>query len=223
MNRSDWLQQLRLDAEMNYTNLWAPEYGEKWGTYPNSSHQQFIQKFLNCLEPHSTVLDAACGAGRYMPFLLEAGLTVVGIDQAQGMLSRAHERFPMVQLEKAGLQEISYTDVFDGAICMDALENVCPEDWNRVLHNFHRALKPHGYLYFTVEIADAAEVEEAFQQAQQLKLPVVHGEWINDGVYHYYPSMEQVREWIQQAGFDFLEEGEGDGYHHFLVQRHEAS
>jgi len=38
-------------------------------------------------------------------------------------------------------------------------------------------------------------------------------------VYHYYPSLEQVREWIQQAGLVILEEGEGDGYHHFLMRK----
>jgi cyclopropane fatty-acyl-phospholipid synthase-like methyltransferase len=219
MNRSDWLQQVRLDAEMNYTNLWAPDYGEKWGNYPNATHQQFIRKFLQLMKPNSTLLDAACGAGRYMSYLLEAGHSIIGVDQSQGMLARAKERFPNVQLEKVGLQEITYIEVFDGAICMDALEHVCPEDWMRVLHNFHRALKPQGYLYFTVEIADAGAVEEAFQQAQQLGLPVVHGEWINEGVYHYYPTMEQVREWARQAGFDITEEGEGDGYHHFLMQK----
>lgn len=219
MERSNWLRQMRLDAEMNYSNIWAPGYGDKWGTYPNSSHQQFIQRFLSCLEPHSPLLDAACGAGRYMPFLLEAGHSVVGIDQAQGMLAKARENFPNVQLQKSGLQEMSFIEEFHGAICMDAFENVCPEDWLPALNNFHRALRPQGYFYFTVEIADPAEVDQAFREAEQLELPVVHGEWVNDGVYHYYPTMEQVREWLHQTGFAILEEGEGDGYHHFIVQK----
>lgn len=219
MNRSDWLLNLRLDAEKKYDALWAPLYGEKWGTYSNASHRQFIQKFLSGLGPHSTILDAACGAGRYMPMLLEKGHDVVGIDQAQGMLARVQEKFPGVQTEKVGLQEMSYREAFDGIICMDAMENVSPEDWPQVLRNFYQALRPQGYLYFTVEIADAGEIEEAYKSAQQSELPVVHGEWVNDGVYHYYPTMEQVREWIQQAGFDLTEEGEGDGYHHFIMQK----
>ncbi|HEY3474292.1 MAG TPA: class I SAM-dependent methyltransferase, partial [Anaerolineales bacterium] len=163
--------------------------------------------------------DAACGAGRYTGLLLEAGHTVIGIDQAQGMLDRARMKFPTVPLEKMGLQEMHYLGQFDGAICMDALEHVPPEDWPIILYNFYRALKPGGYLYFTVELAEGAEVEAAFRQGQEMGLPVVYGEWINDGVYHYYPSMSQVREWIQEAGLELVEEEEGDGYHHFVTRK----
>jgi len=154
-----------------------------------------------------------------MSFLLEKGHTIFGIDQSQGMLARARELFPHVQTEKVGLQEMSNRERFDGAIFMDAMEHICPEDWTPILHNFHRALKQKGYLYFTVEIANAEEVEEAFQRARQREIPAVFGEWENDDVYHYYPTMEQVRAWLQQAGFTLSEEGEGDGYHHFIVQK----
>jgi cyclopropane fatty-acyl-phospholipid synthase-like methyltransferase len=154
-----------------------------------------------------------------MRTLLENGHTVFGIDQAQGMLDQARIKFPTAHLEKMGLQEMTYQDVFDGAICMDAMEHVCPEDWQPILQNFHRALKPSGTFYFTVEIADEKDVELAFQQGQALGLPMIQGEWINTDVYHYYPSMSQVRDWLQQAGFEIIEEGEGDGYHQFLARK----
>lgn len=218
MNRSDWLIEKRRETEERYTTLWAPTYSEEWGIYPNESHQQFMQKFLSLLPAHSRVLDAACGAGRYMPMLLEQGHTVFGIDQSQGMLTSAKAKFPTVGMQKIGLQEMSFTESFDGAICMDAMEHIFLEDWTRILVNFQRALKPRGYFYFTVEIANEKEIEGAFTKGKELGLPIVYGEWPeNDGVYHYYPTMEQVREWIRETGFDLMEEGEGDGYHHFIV------
>ena len=220
MDRSSWLQERRREAEERYDTLWAPFYDEKWGVYPNASHLQFIRKFLGHLAEPGRVLDAACGAGRYTPMLLEEGHIVLGIDQSQGMLSSARSKFPGVQLEKVGLQEMPYREAFDGAICMDAMEHISPEDWPIVLVNFHRALKPGGYLYFTVEIAAEDEIQEAWVRGQELGLPIVQGEWPDqDDVYHYYPSMQQVREWIRQAGLDLLEEGEGDGYHHFVVRK----
>ena len=219
MNRIDWLRERRLEAEERYSTWWGPLYGEQLGLYPNGSHVQFLQKFIEHLPQNSTVLDAACGAGRYIPYLVGERFVIVGIDQAQGMLERAKEKFPEVQFVRLGLQEMSYQEVFEGAICMDAMEHISPEDWPLVLANFQRALKKEGYLYFTVEIQDEAEVKAAFEEAQKLGLPVVYGEWVNDEVYHYYPSLEQVREWVQQAGFVILEESEGDGYHHLLMRK----
>jgi len=217
MDRSEWVQAKRREAEEKYDKLWAPLYSERWGVYANTSHQQFIQKFLKLLPPHSTILDAACGAGRYMSSLLEKDHIVVGIDQANGMLARVKEKFPNVRVEKIGLQEMDYQQAFEGVICMDAMEHVFPENWQRVLGNFQRALKPQGYLYFTVEIIDKAEIEQAFSRGQQLGLPVVYGELPEeDEVYHYYPPMGQVRAWSRLAGFALIEEGEGDGYHHFV-------
>jgi 2-polyprenyl-3-methyl-5-hydroxy-6-metoxy-1,4-benzoquinol methylase len=219
MDRNTWIIQQRREAAERYDTLWAPLYDEQWGTYSNTTHQQFLHQFLRRLPQPSTILDAACGAGRYMAPLLEKGHTVIGIDQAQGMLDRAKAKFPTVHVEKRGLQEMDYAEAFEGAICMDALEHVCPEDWPRILPNFQRALKPNGYLYFTVELATDQDLAEAFRQGQAVGLPIVYGEWINAEVYHYYPALVQVREWLHQAGFEVVEEGEGDGYHHFITRR----
>lgn len=220
MNRSDWLMEKRRETEERYDTLWAQTYSEEWGIYDNASHQRFIQQLLILLPDHSTILDAACGAGRYMPMLLEKGHTVIGIDQSQGMLDSAKKKFPDVEMEKIGLQEMSFDGSFDGAICMDAMEHIFPEHWSTVLGNFHRALKLQGYFYFTVELQEQREIEEAFSRGVQLGLPIVYGEWPdNDDVYHYYPSIEQVGNWIREPGFELIEEGEGDGYYHFMIRK----
>ncbi|MBE2222794.1 MAG: methyltransferase domain-containing protein [Anaerolineae bacterium] len=224
MDRMTWLKEMRRDCEEQYDTRWSPLYGEKWGLYSNITHQQFIQEFLRHLPQNSTILDAACGAGRYLPFLLEKEHTIIGIDQSAGMLAKAREKFPEVQFEKVGLQEMAYQEKFDGAICMDAMENVSSEEWPLVLNNFHRALKPSGYLYFTaetIENADEDEIKQAFTRAQDAGLPVVYGEWPDDeGVYHYHPTNQQVREWVKQSGFEVLKEGNGEiWYYHILVRK----
>ena len=222
MNRITWLREMRRDCEMQYDRE-SPLYGEQYGLYSNTTHQQFLQEFLKLIPPKSMILDAACGAGRYLPFLLEKEHSVLGIDQSQGMLARAKAKFPSVQFQKVGLQEMAYQEIFDGVICMDAMENVCPEDWAVVLDNFHRALKPHGYLYFTVETienADENEIQQAFERAQKAGVPVIYGEWPDEEVYHYHPTNQQVNEWVQQAGFEILKEGNGEiWYYHILVRK----
>jgi SAM-dependent methyltransferase len=219
LDRDAWLAEMRRKSELKYDTIWAPHYGEKFGVYPNATHLQFLQKFMRLLPGQSMILDAACGAGRYFPLLLQTGRIVTGVDQSRGMLERARSRYPNVKLEKIRLQELPYRDIFDGAICMDAMENICPEDWPLVLGNLCRAVKPRGFLYFTVEMLDDLNIKKAYLQAKKAGLPVILGEWPDETCYHYYPSLQLVRGWILQAGLEIMEETEGDGYHHFIVRR----
>ena len=219
MDRSAWLREKRRETELQYNTIWAPHYGEKYGVYSNATHQKFVQQFLRLLPHPSVILDGACGAGRYFPYLLEAGHTIVGVDQSQGMLDRAKSRFPGARLEKGGLQEMNFSETFDGAICMDAMEHICPEDWPITLANFHQALKTKGFFYFTVEAADEIHAMKAYIRAKKAGLPVIMGEWPDGDCYHYYPSMQLVKSWIKQANFEMMEETEGDGYCHFIARK----
>jgi 2-polyprenyl-3-methyl-5-hydroxy-6-metoxy-1,4-benzoquinol methylase len=222
MDRVTWLKEMQHECEEKYDG-YAPLYWDEYGLYSNSTHQHFIQEFLSRLPQHSSILDAACGAGRYLPFLLEKGHSILGIDQSQGMLVRAGEKFSTVPLERVSLQAMAYQEAFDGVICVDAMENIPPEDWFLVLGNFHRALKPGGHLYFTVETienTDENEIRQAFEKAQQAGLPVVYGENPDEEVYHYHPMNQQVREWVERAGFEILKEGNGEiWYYHILVRK----
>jgi SAM-dependent methyltransferase len=219
MDRAEWLKERRRVGEERYDTLWAPIYDDNWGGWIGPTHQDCIQRFLSLCPPQATILDAACGTGKYWPLILASGRAVWGTDQSWEMLARATAKFPDVPVEKVGLQEMQYQEAFEGAICMDAMENVFPEDWPVVLSNLYRAIKPQGYLHFTVEIAAEDEIRKAFAAGQELGLPIVYGEWAHEGGYHYYPQIEQVRVWIEQAGFRLMEEAVGDDYHHFLVQK----
>jgi SAM-dependent methyltransferase len=160
MDRPAWLKQQRRLAQERYDSLFAPTYDEHWGTI-SPTHERVFSRFLGARPPHALILDAACGTGKYWPMILASGRTVFGIDQSQEMLGRAYAKFPDVPMEQVGLQEMCYREAFDGASCMDAMEFVFPEDWLLVLGNFHRAVKPTGYLYFTVEIAPEKDTERS--------------------------------------------------------------
>jgi 2-polyprenyl-3-methyl-5-hydroxy-6-metoxy-1,4-benzoquinol methylase len=230
---------MREKAEALYDHL-SPQYWVKFGLYANETHGEYLQKFLERVPPHSSLLSAACGAGRYDGILLEAGHSVVGIDQSEGMLARAREHFPEVQYKKMGLQEMDFREAFDGIICIDAMEHVCPEDWPGILRRFQEALKPGGVLYFTIDLAEGDDVEAAYERARALGLPVVFGEVADKvdeayeqmkalgavpyeladaAVYHYHPPLEQVRTWVGQAGMAIDDEGTGNGYEHFVVSK----
>ena len=262
MERAEWLKQMRSMAEALYDQV-SPQYWVSFGLSEDGTHRAFLQKFLERVAPgggagrsdsagqSGVILSAACGAGRYEGPLLEAGHRVVGIDQSAGMLARAREHFPEAQYpqlryEKMGLQEMAFCEVFDGVICMDAMEHVSPEDYPGILRGFQEALKPGGVLYFTADTTDTAkadnvDVAAVYARAKARGLPVVYGEWVDEidaayaqatamdqpvpgdlsdrAVYHYYAPVEQVRAWIDLAGLAIEEEGMGSGWHHFVARK----
>jgi SAM-dependent methyltransferase len=242
MERTEWLKHMRDMAEALYDHFGylslSSSASIELGQYYDM-HLEYIQKFLERIPPRSILLSAACGDGRFDGLLLKAGHRVVGTDQSAGMLARAKGHFPEVRYEKIGMQEMDFREEFDGAICMDALEHICPEDWPVIMRNFQRALKPGGVLYFTfwpMELAGMDIVEKAYKRGKEQGMPVVFGEKADEvegaykkaiesgkptdeSVYHYCPSLKQVREWIGQAGMAIEEEGIGDDYEHFVVRK----
>jgi len=239
MERAEWLQQMKKKAENLYDHL-SPQYWISFGLAPNETHLAYLQKFLLGMPPKSMLLSAGCGAGRYDGILLEAGHWVVGIDQSAGMLKRAKEHFPEVQYEQRCLQEMEFCEKFDGAICVDAMEHISPEDWPQIMRRFQEALKPGGELYLTVDLAEGDDLPGAYERAQALGLPVVIGEVVDQvedayeqvttsdqilrercdvAIYHYHPSLEQVRMWIEEAGMSIEAEGSGNGYEHLLARK----
>ncbi len=250
MDRSEWLKKMRAMAEILYDHS-SSAYWVKYGRKIYPTHHQFIENFLGRLGPNCRLLDAACGAGLYDGMLLEAGHIVLGIDQSGGMLAQARDHyppkeFPGLSYMKLGLQEMDFQEAFEGIICMDAFEHICPEDIPVILSNFYKALKPGGLLYFTEDVLELGDYRESYERAMALGLPVVYGEVVDDldevyqeamehdwrnptwvvpghrldhSVYHYHPSMPQVRQWLAEAGFTLIEETTGNDYAHYLSQR----
>ncbi len=246
MDRAEWLKKLRQQAEVLYDHL-APIYWVKFGLSPDPVHTRFIKKLLNRMSGKGTILDAGCGAGRFDGMLAAAGHTVLGIDQSAKILARAREHYPLeshpgLNYRKMGLQEMDFHEEFDVLVCIDALEHVCPEDRPGIMKNFSAALKPGGLLYMTIDTIDKEEIQQAYERAKAQGLPVVYGEVVDrvegnlsqvlgldphvlpagladPAVYHYYPSRQQTRAWLDHEGFIIEESGRGDGYAHFLCRK----
>jgi ubiquinone/menaquinone biosynthesis C-methylase UbiE len=222
MDRQAWLRERRQTTEERHDTIHAFTYDDQYGEI-GETHRRFVTELLDGCPPGGTVLDAACGTGKYFGMVLESGRRVVGTDQSTGMLARARSRFPQVPVERVGLQELAFDGEFDAVMCIDAMENVPPEDWPRVVANLRRALRPGGRLYLTVEEVDDDELERVFALATAQGLPVVRGEeTAKDAGYHYYPSRDQVAAWLEEAGLRVEAEeyspGDGYGYLHLLTR-----
>ena len=221
MDRSAWLRERREAVRADY-DADAATYDD--APYPTTSHTAFIDRLVATCPPGGLVLDAPCGTGQYFGRIRDAGRRVAGVDQSAGMLEQARRRGLAEQLEQVGLQEMDFEAVFDGAMTVDAMENVPPEDWPIVIANLRRAIKPGGYLYLTVEEISEVEIDAAWTQNRKAGLPAVRGEVVEGDVagYHYYPGRERVREWLAAEALEINDEAtdQEDGYaywHLFVV------
>jgi SAM-dependent methyltransferase len=221
MDRHAWLAERRAAVKSQY-DAEAPEFDAH--PYPATSHEAFVGRLLDTCPVGGVVLDAPCGTGRYFALVRASGRQVVGIDQSAGMLAQASAKGLATRLEHLGLQELVFEAAFDGAMTIDAMENVPPEEWPIVLANLHRAIRPGGHLYLTVEETNDADIDAALADAERLGWPAVRGEIIEGDTagYHYYPGRAQVKTWFDAEGLDVVDEGfdqeDGWGYRHWLVR-----
>jgi cyclopropane fatty-acyl-phospholipid synthase-like methyltransferase len=213
--RRQFLDERRAICRDRFDTIHARVYDDRWGSYLNPSHERCLRDLVAGLPAGATVLDAACGTGKYWPILLGAGLTVVGTDQSRAMLDVAAAKHPGVATRCVALQDLSTSDLptVDAVLCIDALENVGPEDWPRVLTGLRSTLRPRGTAYLTVELPDPDDPDEP----DVTDAPLVAGEVLSGGAYHYYPDVEKATTLLHQAGFHVDEVLEGDGYAHLLL------
>jgi ubiquinone/menaquinone biosynthesis C-methylase UbiE len=221
MDRKAWLAERRAAVVAAY-DAGAPTYDEN--EYPSDAQREWVGRLLHLVPPGGAVLDAPCGTGKYFPMVAGAGQRVAGIDQSAGMLAQARARGIAYSLAHTALQDLSYVHEFDAAVTIDAMENIAPEDWPLVLANLHRAVRPGGLLYVTVEEVAGPHIEQAYQSLSARGLPAVPGEIVEGDTagYHYYPGREQAVGWFAAEGLTILDEDFGQedswGYRHFLLR-----
>jgi cyclopropane fatty-acyl-phospholipid synthase-like methyltransferase len=161
------------------------------------SHAAFVARLAGLVRQGGQVLDAACGTGKYWPALLAAGLQVTGVDQSAETLARARRKYPQVPSRVLALQDLAeLPDRFDALLCVDALENVAPEDWPVVTAGLAAVLKDQAPAYVTVKLADG-------------------------GAHHYHPPRDQMRRWLAAAGFAVTDEADAGHHWHLLLFRTE--
>jgi 2-polyprenyl-3-methyl-5-hydroxy-6-metoxy-1,4-benzoquinol methylase len=187
---------------------------------------EWVARVAGLCPAGGTVLDAACGTGRYFPLLAAAGLLLTGVDQSTGMLARARDLGIAEHLEHTTLEDLRFDATFDAVICVDALENVPPEAWPTVARNLAAAVRPGGHVYLTVEEIDDAEIDRAHATLVAQGQPAVRGEVVEGDVagYHHYPGRAQAVGWLRDGGLEVVDEqvGRHDGwaYRHLLLRRH---
>lgn len=197
----------------------GPRYDAEWGAI-SPSHERFLGALLDRTRHGAVLLDVACGTGKYWPTILAAGRNVVGVDQAPGMLVEARRKHPEVPSGLIAMADLRFEAAFSGVLCVDALENVGPEDWPRTLARIVAAARHGSTLWLTVERpADEADLERSWREAVAAGHPVVPGEDFDGKGYHFFPSDAELDDWLEDVSVDRLATEDADGYRHLLLRR----
>lgn len=100
-----------------------------------------------------SILDAACGPGKYAEILLAKGAEVTGVDISAEMIKLARQRNK--DKGKFFTHDLSLPmnmfadESFHIVLCALALHYI--EDWTLTIREFHRVLKPDGLLVISIE------------------------------------------------------------------------
>ena len=108
------------------------------------AYEPVMNEILEAL-PAGTVLDAACGTGRYAAYLAARGHRVLGVDSSPEMLHRARVRVPQGTFLRGDLHRLPLADgAVDVVVCALALVHV--PALAPVMTEFARVLRPGGHL-----------------------------------------------------------------------------
>lgn len=100
-----------------------------------------------------SILDAACGPGKYAEILLSKGANITGFDISPTMVQLAKERNPergdFFIHDFSQPLEMFDNKSFDVVLCALALHYI--PDWGPTIREFCRVLKPNGHLVISIE------------------------------------------------------------------------
>lgn len=101
----------------------------------------------------SKILDAGCGPGRTLRYLLDKKIpkeNIFGVDICNDMLLMAKKNAPEVKTIKADLAKFNIKDRFDIIICTHVLHYLGESGFRKTLANLFRLLKKGGTLLFVI-------------------------------------------------------------------------
>lgn len=176
-----------MGTPVNYDAV-APNYDRRYreNRYPGT--QALLASLIT---PGMHSLEVGCGTGHWLAVMQELGALPAGLDASPGMLEKARERLPHVDLKHGSAERLPWPDA--------SFELVVA---NNAIHHFP---DPAAF------IAEARRVLTLGGQLAIISLdPALVTRW---PVYEYFegtreadlarfPSTAQLRHWLKSAGFE---------------------
>lgn len=118
----------------------------------------YLDKLIEFMRPNATVLDLGCGTGDPIArYLIDHGLTVVGVDACERMIERGNQRLPGVRFLLNDMRDLCLDEKFDAIIAWHSFFHLNQNEQRAMFSVFEQHIKPNGILLFTSG-PDAGEV-----------------------------------------------------------------
>ena len=118
-----------------------------------------LDDFLNLVQPNGKILDVGCGSGVDSQYMSLKGFDVIGIDNAEQMITLARQK-------QSSAKFILYdiitwnceSNSFDAILASYSLIHIPKNKMQSVLKKFNRILKEKGILSISIHEGKSAEV-----------------------------------------------------------------
>ena len=157
---------------MSYEFL-APYYDKLMEHAP---YERWISFWLSCLAHRqpSLVVDLGCGTGRLSYAMALRGLSVIGVDRSEAMLSLAYSRCAQVQPGPLFLhQDMTRLDLYgtvDSVVSsMDSINYLTQAgQWHQVFQRIRLFLEPGGSFFFDLKMPPPVRETVFATQAEEV-------------------------------------------------------
>ena len=174
-------------------------YDHSAGLYADNIWEMQLDGLLDAFNSRLTaggcVLDLGCGPGRDTDHLQARGLDAFGLDLSFGMLQEAKKRTPWNFVQGDMRQLPLPAGQLDGVWLSAALLHLPRPTAPQALQEVHRVLKSGGVLFLGVKQGTG----ESWQESK-----------LGQRFFIYY-ELDEIRNLIQAAGFQVVEEWESPG------------
>lgn len=122
-------------------------YGDKWSSI---YRDRFINNtlFKNINVHGKNVIDAMCGNGETIPYLLARGANITALDISKQELCHVQERWPQCNVHRASILDTGLqSNNYDYIVIVGGLHHVHPYCFDAITET-HRLLKSGGYFCF---------------------------------------------------------------------------